>query len=69
VVIILICMGGGNEHLEKLGTWSKDWLMSFNVDKCKVMHMGKQRNAHTYYLNGQAIASVKEETDLGVIIN
>jgi hypothetical protein len=31
--------------LVKLGEWSKDWMM-FNVDKCKVMHLG--------YGNGKA---------------
>ena len=26
------------EDLVNLGKWSKDWLMLFNVDKCKIMH-------------------------------
>jgi ribonuclease P/MRP protein subunit RPP40 len=25
---------------EKLAGWSKEWLMLFNVEKCKVMHTG-----------------------------
>ena len=26
--------------LENLCKWSQDWLMLFNYDKCKVMHLG-----------------------------
>ena len=27
--------------LNTLSQWTNDWLLSFNVDKCKVMHIGK----------------------------
>jgi ribonucleases P/MRP protein subunit RPP40 len=54
--------------LNKLETWSKDWQMSFNIEKCKVMHIGKQNPTQKYYLNGQALSNVKEETDLGITI-
>jgi ribonuclease P/MRP protein subunit RPP40 len=33
-------IGRLREDLVKLVTWSKEWLMLFNVDKCEVMHVG-----------------------------
>ena len=27
--------------LNTLSQWTNDWLLNFNVDKCKVMHIGK----------------------------
>ena len=34
--------------LVNLGKWSQDWLMLFNVDKCKVMHIGQNNNKANY---------------------
>jgi len=42
--------------------------MSFNIDKCKVMHFGRLNEAHSYYLDGLPLAEVSEEKDLGIII-
>jgi len=46
--------------------WPKDWQMLFNMDKCKVMHMGYQAE---YVTDGSILESVNEEKDLGVIIS
>ena len=35
------------EDLNKLFNWSQDWQMKFNVDKCKVMHLGR-KNLHIH---------------------
>ena len=35
----------------KLVTWSEDWQMLFNADKCKVMHIGYNSHAD-YFMNG-----------------
>jgi len=35
------------EDLKKLLSWSHEWQMLFNVDKCKVMHFGR-RNGRVY---------------------
>ena len=40
--------------------------MEFNVGKCKVMHVGRKNPKHQYLMNGEALASVEEEKDLGV---
>jgi len=56
------------KDLLNLGNWSQDWLMLFNVDKCKVMHLGINNNKANYELNGKTLEEVIEERDLGVII-
>jgi hypothetical protein len=54
--------------LVNLSIWSHDWLMSFNVEKCKVMHLGKQNRRAVYSIDGTVLNDVKEECDLGVIV-
>jgi ribonuclease P/MRP protein subunit RPP40 len=47
---------------------SADWLMLFNVDKCKVMHFGYNNSKSTYKMNGKDLEEISEERDLGVIV-
>ena len=54
--------------LQKLTDWSHDWQMSFNVDKCKVMHVGRSNIHSKYYMNDAELGDTSEEKDLGVII-
>jgi len=35
--------------LDKLVLWAQKWQMEFNVDKCKVMHVGNRDDSSTYY--------------------
>jgi hypothetical protein len=39
--------------LKNLCNWSADWLMLFNVDKCKVMHFRYNNSKSTYEMNGK----------------
>ena len=43
--------------------------MSFNTDKCKVMHIGDKNPNYKYKMCDQEPDKVKQEKDLGVIIN
>ena len=54
--------------LEKIGEWSLKWQMPFNLEKCKVMHIGHKNKNAKYELLGKEIQSCHEEKDLGVII-
>jgi ribonuclease P/MRP protein subunit RPP40 len=38
--------------LRKLVGWSKEWLMLFNVEKCKVMHIGFGNGKAGYKMDG-----------------
>ena len=40
------------KNLDKLSEWGKKWLMSFNADKCKVLHIGYRNEKAKYNLNG-----------------
>ena len=43
--------------------------MFFNVKKCKVLHIGHNNAYYDYSMNGEILQSVKEETDLGIIVS
>ena len=57
------------EDLHELDTWSDVWQMQFNVDKCKVMHLGKNNLQTNYQLGGKDLGITYEEKDLGVIFD
>lgn len=53
--------------LDSVFNWSKEWQMLFNVDKCKVMHIGHGNNFENS-LNCKKLQVVNSEKDLGVFI-
>lgn len=55
--------------LKNLFSWSEDWLMLFNLDKCKVLHFGKNNGKCQYTLGGKILEEVQEERDLGIIVS
>ncbi len=57
------------KDLDQIIQWSKKWQMTFNVDKCKVMHFGSRNSNHTYYMRGNPLQVVKEDSHLGVTIS
>ena len=56
-------------NLDKLSEWGQRWQMSFNENKCKVMHIGYRNDKTIYFLNGTQLKSVDSEVDLGVTIS
>ena len=42
--------------------------MSFNADKCKVLHFGSKNLGYNYTMAGSTLSSVTSEKDLGVVI-
>ena len=56
------------ETINKLAEWANKWEMRFNVDKCKVLHLGNRNPQYEYTLNGAKLESAEEEKDLGVWI-
>ena len=55
--------------LRKLYEWSNEWQLGFNLDKCKVMHIGSKNGKAEYEMGGKVLDEVEEEKDLGVIIS
>ena len=40
--------------------------MDFNVDKCKVMHIGRNNPEYEYSMNNSVLQEVQQEKDLGL---
>ena len=49
--------------------WANKWRMEFNVDKCKIMHLGHNNPKTTYSMGGSNLEETEEERDLGVLID
>jgi hypothetical protein len=56
------------EDLAVLSNWASVWEMPFNIDKCKVMHIGNSNLETKYEMSGKKLEQTKEEKDLGVIV-
>ena len=54
--------------LVNLCHWSKDWLMLFNIDKCKTLHIGSGILNELYNMEGKPLEAVHEERDFGILI-
>jgi ribonuclease P/MRP protein subunit RPP40 len=49
--------------------WANKWGMSFNVGKCKIMHVGRNNPGLAYSMNGTQVGTTDEERDIGVVIS
>ncbi|CAJ0944424.1 unnamed protein product [Ranitomeya imitator] len=57
------------DDLCKLEAWADKWQMSFNGDKCKVMHLGRSNKMYNYVLNSKTLGKTVNEKDLGVWVD
>jgi hypothetical protein len=55
--------------LHNLCTWTEKWGMDFNISKCKVMHFGRNNPGYVYEMNGEVLAEVEAERDIGVTVH
>lgn len=59
--------------IESLVGWSDVWLLRFNSDKCKVLHVGSSNPHHEYQISNDGVQSKLEvthvEKDLGVYVD
>ena len=53
--------------LNNLTEWATKWGMSFNTEKCKVMHVGRGNQQQEYCMNSQNLSKTESERDIGVI--
>lgn len=54
--------------LDNISAWCKDWLLPLNVDKCCVMHIGKNNPRRSYNIDGRTLEEVSSHCDLGLTI-
>ena len=52
--------------LDLLCDWADTWGMSFNTDKCKVLHVGHNNPQYSYTMNGYTLSEPGWEQDIGV---
>ena len=52
--------------IDAMMEWGREWEMVFNVDKCKVLHLGRSNQRYEYRLGDVAMKEADEEKDLGV---
>ena len=61
------------KSVDNLVTWSNDWLLGFNCDKCKCLHLGKNNMKCNYTIQQNGKTTVMSETtcekDLGIHID
>ena len=55
------------EDINKLVEWANK-AMSFNVDKCSVMHIGHNNMQSNYTMSNQQLPTTDQQRDLGIII-
>ena len=55
-------------YLCNLVTWSTDWQMLFNVDKCNVMRLGYNNHQVNYVMETSQLQRVTEDRDLEIIV-
>ena len=56
------------EDLNRIGEWSQKWQMPFNLEKCKIMHVGHRNKKAKYELLDKELEICEQERDLGVMI-
>ena len=53
--------------------WTDKWMIKFNGDKCKILHLGKNNPKYQYFIKeGEEVTVLKEtkcEKDLGVNVD
>ena len=54
------------QDLIRLQEWSRTWLLKFNENKCKVMHIGRSNPHYEYQLNDRTLEDTVVEKVLGV---
>jgi ribonuclease P/MRP protein subunit RPP40 len=54
--------------LDKISDWAHKWGMSFNINKCQVLHMGNKNKNFTYKLQGVDVVNAIDVGDLGVLV-
>ena len=51
---------GLQKDIDAMVAWADGWKMDFNVDKCKVMHLGKRNRKFTYKMKETTLKETSE---------
>ena len=50
-----------HKDLDRLHEWSNRWLLQFNEEKCKVMHIGRNNTGHQYHLGSTHLTETQRK--------
>ena len=56
------------EDITRISNWADRNMMSFNVNKCDILHLGRRNLKHVYRMNGVDIGEASSVRDLGLIV-
>ena len=54
------------EDINKLVEWANKWQLSFNVDKCSVMHIGHNNTQRNYNMSNQQLPITGQQINNGI---
>lgn len=54
--------------LDRIINWTKDWLITLNIEKCNVLHIGNNNPKKEYTIDSKLLKHVKSQKDLGIKI-
>ena len=54
--------------IDGFSEWAKKWAMTFNAEKCRVVHVGRNSRRTEYVMDGIKVGQATEERDVGVWI-
>lgn len=57
------------EDLRVIHEWTRKWMLRLNLDKCTVLHLGKDNPHVQYRLENFLIRDVNQQKDLGVLVS
>ncbi len=55
--------------LDKLCTWANKWQLGLSINKCFILHIGRNNLNHTYNINNIALPAKTEAVDLGITVD
>ena len=55
--------------LNNISTWSSEWQLPLNSQKCKILHLGHNNPNQNYIMDGKPLENVDAERDLGVLVD
>ena len=53
--------------LDRMEHWAESNRMKFNSDKCKVLHLGKGNQLHSYKMGDTSLSKTTSKKDLGIV--
>lgn len=55
--------------LDKLILWANEWQLGIAINKCSVLHIGKNNPQHNFNLQSVSLHNASEITDLGIVVD